>query len=1346
MKGFVYLSICYGIKSGILSDTFSSIFVCHQLIMFFFQVLINHILLFNFFIVISSACDTSIKQNCFVYDDKGKKINLTPLRKANGGHYKVLSSDPTINLYINVCGEASICQKNSSACVVNENHSVKTVIDFIGSSHCYNLTFNQHSAAHPYNHVVLSYSSQSQSDKCLFGSYVTNIRFRCPDERRHKRTVDALDRNPKLISTFDCVYEIEWLTDYACPDPVLETSASSCRFNEEVHGFDLNLKSIFKKSSDFYKVKNVSINNEQHEIVLNVCGGLGNYLCGDKKWFTNAVCLESKNGQKRVIGSVDNGKLTYKDGELVLRYSSKASECKALNGNQVGESTEIKFICNETVNGIGEAQFVKFENCTYYLIWKTSQVCRKQIDDSCSVDVNGTTIDLSMLTKQKGSELWTAKTETNLPWVHHHMTGKTINLNVCDKLHANNQTLCSSNVSDSAACIFDTQTNSSLDLGKFVSPPSFNYDTKTVELIYKNGTNVNGTSITSKIIFHCYPGNLQLSPTLVYIDHENHVYEFEWKTAAACPLHSVFGNNCTVYDTVLDTTFDLTSFKDEQYYTIKNGKYQFQLNVCGEIQNSNCTSKNVLNNPKNNSVAICQIENGSTRMWSLGKANSALSYWNGMINLTYTEGSHYNDPDKTQRKSTIMFLCDPTMDKGIPEFIGESNHSYVFRWYTSLACPKLPKSIDCFWKNETHLIDLSAFSSTTSNHFAFTGKSFYFINVCRQLNSMYDNGFFKVEKCGLNSAICKKPSQENIYTNLGEVTGPLFKDDSGNINLIYRNGSPCNGTLKRIQTNIQFICDMNGDTGVPMIIEPESEDDNCFYKIQWKTAAICPIKIQTFKPDVCIFKDSRTGLSANLTELHHFSNEKPYEVFLNQTKATFMFNICGSVNLVNPICSNAAVCYKDSKGEFENFGLSESISYYFDGKDLRIKYSNGSKCSGSESELLSAEIVFKCNPNAYKSQPQIIQLHRCLAIFQWETHLTCSLNLPKCSIVNGNHYYNLHELSSITHAWNATSDKGIVYFINVCHRLPSNMNCGANAVCRCTIDNLHSINCEHGLGTPDDHELSLNDGGNLLLNYKGGDSQLCLDGLEAETMINFKCGNVIGNPSFVKETINSEQCRFEFEWTTFIACPIDQRNDSLQIINEKYLKDQRINMFLNIETLYSKSFNVTGDIRDNKDSYSYYMNFKENQFHDDDCANAAICQVKDNSHFKRDIGSILNIKYYLRGNELHIVLESSDSNKKCGKNGNKNVTSLIRLQCSSSSGLGGPSFFYESNDCDYVFIWETEEVCSYRLLDKIPENPIEPNKEKSSKRKSESFWIGSLIILFALTTITVIYYLKQRNR
>jgi len=63
----------------------------------------------------------------------------------------------------------------------------------------------------------------------------------------------------------------------------------------------------------------------------------------------------------------------------------------------------------------------------------------------------------------------------------------------------------------------------------------------------------------------------------------------------------------------------------------------------------------------------------------------------------------------------------------------------------------------------------------------------------------------------------------------------------------------------------------------------------------------------------------------------------------------------------------------------------------------------------------ATEIIFKCDPNATPetSEPQLVQMDKCLAVFEWKHHLfvvaIASLHCSECD-----HFYNLRQLSTIS--------------------------------------------------------------------------------------------------------------------------------------------------------------------------------------------------------------------------------------------------------------------------------------------------------------------------------------------
>ena len=80
-------------------------------------------------------------------------------------------------------------------------------------------------------------------------------------------------------------------------------------------------------------------------------------------------------------------------------------------------------------------------------------------------------------------------------------------------------------------------------------------------------------------------------------------------------------------------------------------------------------------------------------MVSAGQVSEALSYYNGLVNLTYTNGDPYHSDPPRPRSAEIAFLCEPDAGRGQPEFVHEANYTYSFRWLTSYVCPEAP--VEC---------------------------------------------------------------------------------------------------------------------------------------------------------------------------------------------------------------------------------------------------------------------------------------------------------------------------------------------------------------------------------------------------------------------------------------------------------------------------------------------------------------------------------------------------------------------------------------------------------------------------------------------------------------------------
>ncbi|OBS58274.1 hypothetical protein A6R68_10601, partial [Neotoma lepida] len=330
---------------------------------------------------------------------------------------------------------------------------------------------------------------------------------------------------------------------------------------------------------------------------------------------------------------------------------------------------------------------------------------------------------------------------------------------------------------DAAVCAVDK--NGSKNLGKFVSSPT--KEKGHIQLSYSDGDDCGSDKkITTNITLVCRPGDLESAPVLRTTGPDGCFYEFEWHTAAACVLSKTEGENCTVFDAQAGFSFDLSLL------TKKNGAYKVG------------------------------TENDK-KSWNLGLNNTKLSYYDGMIKLSYRDGTPYNNEKHTPRATLITFLCDRDAGVGFPEY--QDNSTYNFRWYTSYACPEEP--LECMVTDPSKMeqYDLSSLvkfeGGSGGNWYAMensrerVSRRKYYINVCRPLNPVRGCDRY-ASVCQMRYEIKEGSLAETVsISNLGVAkTGPVV-EESGSLVLEYVNGSACttsDGRLTTYSTRIHLVC------------------------------------------------------------------------------------------------------------------------------------------------------------------------------------------------------------------------------------------------------------------------------------------------------------------------------------------------------------------------------------------------------------------------------------------------------------------------------------------------------------------------------------------------------------
>ncbi|XP_035205376.1 cation-independent mannose-6-phosphate receptor-like isoform X2 [Stegodyphus dumicola] len=120
----------------------------------------------------------------------------------------------------------------------------------------------------------------------------------------------------------------------------------------------------------------------------------------------------------------------------------------------------------------------------------------------------------------------------------------------------------------------------------------------------------------------------------------------------------------------------------------------------------------------------------------------------------------------------------------------------------------------------------------------------------------------------------------------------------------------------------------------------------------------------------------------------------------------------------------------------------------------------------------------------------------------------------------------------------------------------------------------------------------------------------------------------------------------------------------------------------------------------------------------------------------------------MRGSELHLTFVSRTQH--CKKNKMKNITSIINLWCVSTAGIGNPIFFYESDDCEYIFDWETIVVCPNFFKGNLHTDFTSPGPKsdpfKDEEPSSHKAGIAVSIIFTLVILMVVAFILAKPSR
>ncbi|XP_051868030.1 cation-independent mannose-6-phosphate receptor [Pristis pectinata] len=1220
---------------------------------------------------------------CYVFDEDGKKRDLNPLIKISGGY--LVDSPDEDDFYINICrdisplDETSACKPGSSACLLKGS----TVFDVGHPTDALKLAGK--------DRLVLRYSrsysgGEKPPDFCGEHEPAVTITLICPPGRRE-------GTNPKMIASVNCRYEIEWMTEYACPTDYL--MSNNCKLNSEQHDISIDLTPLAQPDSGSYLVVPKSEGTiDEYFYYLNVCGETKSGGCSDAKGYV-ASCQVKRGGHlRKVAGRYKNQTLRYSDGDLTLTLPDGNSCSSGFR-----RMTIINFHCNESAveEGRGKPEFSAEVDCTYIFDWGTKYACVKEKYLLCQTSDGKKRYDLSPLTRYAAKDVPESDNTRNWEVLGSDLVKsdrEQIYINVCHKVLKDSRTAGCPD--DAAICSVGQGRVKSL--GKFVSAPK--KEGNNIQLVYSDGDLCRGNDRSKTIItFVCNPGDLE-SPPILKSGLDGCLHEIEWHTAAACTLSKTQGDHCRVSDPDAGFFFDLSSLtKQNGRYEVKSKKYNFYINVCGNVSHEHCEANS----------GACQVALDDDKTWSLGVSNSRLWYYDGIIHLTYTNGTPYNNQHHTQRSALLMFLCDWDAGVGHPEFEEEDEHTYNFKWYTEYACPEVPLECivtDPHTKQQYDLSSLSKFEeSDESNWFAMdtstSDRKKYYINVCRPLNP--------VQGCDRHAAVCQMKYERDatgaLYekvsiSNLGKAKNGPKLEKGGQIILEYINGSVCTnseGAQTSYTTRIHLSCSTESSTG-PRFIDQK----NCMVTFLWETEAACPVT--TTEDKECSFKDPNTGFVFNFLPL---ASSTGYTVTGNQV--TFKLNICGGLDECGKIENKTATgCEMHGQNPTRPVGSETAFQVSTDGL-ITLIYKGTMLV---ESGLWDTFIIrFVCDTNSYPGRLTFLReeigtmAHVHDTIFEFYTSLACFPAPVVCLVsdAEGNEY-DLSELAKDKDPWiavdTAEDGKKRTFYLNVCKPLPPVDGCPGGAIGSCVkyadkSQNLGYVQMRPQAGTD----------GSLSIVYRNGDK--CKGNQRYSTRILFQCGEVPGSPVFEDD----DECEFLFVWRTPAACPIRRaQGENCQV------KDPKYGYVLDLHSLANENYQIKVD------DYTYYFRVCD-RLRDIRCGDDAgsqadavsACQIKGNNHKiagrftqKLTYEDGLIMINYTRGDVCHRIYERSTA---------------ILFYCDHRQTPGKPVFLRETPDCTYLFEWHTSYACPpFRSIECTVRDSDGNSYDLSSLSQSQENW------------------------
>ncbi|XP_035222792.1 cation-independent mannose-6-phosphate receptor-like isoform X1 [Stegodyphus dumicola] len=1039
----------------------------------------------------AEACPEGLVKgaNCKIHDDNlGINYDLTPFKN------KVYEVDSeSYKFYIGICEPVM-----NSSCSLNQNSSQNVGICREDKINHTSVKIGESSSDLSYldGVVTLNYLLVDPLNKT---THVAIIVFICD--------YDAGNGSPRFAEELKFGYVFHWYTSLVCSNSVSTECVVHDPFSHLI--YDLSGLSISEKNW----VAVVNEDNKERKIYLNICRPLAQPLICDSN---AAACMVEKVDEKEKVVISDLGHAVSppvldSPGHLTLKYTN-GNPCVAY-GENITYSTVIHFLCAEDKMRKNGLRFLsKVGACEYAFLWTTKAACPTgvlQSVESCQLTDpdSGFTFDLTPL--WKSAEPYTVTVSPS----------STFQLNICGKVvsgcftpdgkqSSKNVSVCETDLEDKLVANIAVSDSYllSYSTGRDLSITYKSFDDLKEEVIIK---------------FPC--SNTTADPNPKFVSHENKQYIFEMKTSLTCiPAHF----DCNVIDQY-GNEYDLSplaKYSDGNWEVADNrpnySHLRYHINFCRPL------NKVVDYKCPGGSSGACQtnvLQNENVGRDLGSQMNEPVVNNKGTVVLRYTDGSYCHN-GQFKRSTTVNLFCSGEQED--LKFIGETPEcEYIFSLATPVACP-IQSSFGsaCTVKDPFfgYIFDLNPLKSKNNNYNVTVDDYNFYFNVCDKLN-----GF---ENACINSSACQtKPKEASFSKSLGLPNDRLIYRN-GLITLEYKSGTgSCHGKYNR-SARITFTCHHAlEDKDGPYFV---SEAEDCTYLFEWPTVHACPpfdvIECSVIGDNGAYYDLSRLSLPNENYYVKHPMYEK-----------NFVINVCRSVvHTPDSVCPyTSASCIVD----VSNHPVDEPVNLgrvgqgpYIDNGKLKINYTSGDPCDveGTETaRFMQTVIEFICDRKSIDSKPEFVGRDGCTYYFDWHTVYACESEPIKtigdCTAEDPltGYLFNLSSLRS--HGLFKYQKGNHQYYVSVCGNDDSSP-CGADSgMCQ---EELIGAKRHWSGGKPNNHLVYNN--GIIFLNYSDGDP--CHNGrFTRNTLIEFHCGNGIGEPKFLYE---SHDCTYFFSWKTELAC------------------------------------------------------------------------------------------------------------------------------------------------------------------------------------------------------------------